>query len=34
MMCATPTPYVPTLKDPMVAPVKLDIQEMARRVQV
>ena len=34
MMCATPTPNVPTLKDPMFAPVTWDIQETERRVQV
>ena len=34
MMCATPTPCVPTLKDPMFAAVTWDIQEMERHVQV
>ena len=34
MMCATPMPCVPTLKDPMFAPVTWDIQEMERLVQV
>ena len=34
MMCATPAPCVPTPKDPMFAPVKLDIQGMERHVQV
>ena len=34
MMCATPMPCVPTLKDPMFAPVTWDIQEMERHVQV
>ena len=33
-MCATPTPSVPTLKDPMFAAVVWDTQEMERHVQV